>query len=844
MTCRRGEARCWRVLLPVALALGLVAGVRAEDVSERAMVASSLGRLRGASGLRVIPGGLLSLGGGKLRYMAKGASGWRTVHEVPRDNLYRVDADERGRLLAAWEQEPSFHLFDLRHGTHRALAKPPAPPGYQVPFSLDGLYFTEGGQAAIVFVAGHPWAYDTGTRSVLAAYRVRLDGETAPELLFSEEGFRLHTSARGAALVKPAHWRNGCSHSGCPVDAIVAFELGQGRAVRRTIFDGGGQRVDTAQIVRGRYDERFAVQLGSFSEGKRHRRLLRFTYGKEPTLQEFSDWHEADFEHALLARNGDYVEARQASDRTVTVTRLSPAGEESSVAIPPWADRQGRPAKDWFNSLGERKGGGLWLHWGDNLVVGDLAAPRKLDVGEHVKRGTEWAKAYIYHDEPESLWMGIEVGGGRDYVDIDLAEVDRRARPWQPPTAKPGERGPMPPSVASRLSGGRRETVLGRGVVSIGEKDLYYREHAKEDWRLLYAVPDRNIYRLQVDERRGRILAHWSSERIVHLFEPGQGVHRSFAWPTSDLEGLNSGLTNLFFSTDDGYALVYMGGLVRGSGPWINEAYRIPLDGQEAPRRLFRARGNYFDLSPRGATFALPTKESGYRCDTAYCILDSIAVVTIDGEVAKERLAYRQEHYTDYARRVPGKAGDELAVVIRYSLPRDQWQARGRTERALLRFHYGTPGVEKTVLPAWTAEAVRRNHLTESGDYLEFVVTEKHELVIELLGRRDARAAWRLASPRHQGRDSLPDRDVHGFGERSGGGYWLHWGDHIVLLRNGQPPRAFGIARYLKPRAEWAGADGYTASPESLRLGMDIGAGREFIEVSFAAIEKGAAELR
>jgi hypothetical protein len=47
-----------RALLPVALVLGLVTEVHAEDVSERAKVASSGTRLRGAAALKVIPGGL------------------------------------------------------------------------------------------------------------------------------------------------------------------------------------------------------------------------------------------------------------------------------------------------------------------------------------------------------------------------------------------------------------------------------------------------------------------------------------------------------------------------------------------------------------------------------------------------------------------------------------------------------------------------------------------------------------------------------------------------------------------------------------------------------------------
>lgn len=840
MTSRGAGARSWQVLVPALIALALAGGVRAEGVEKREKVASSPARLRGAVGLRVIPGGYLALGGSKLRYMAKGAKEWRTLHAVPGDSLYRVDADERGRLLAVWEKEPVIHVFGLRDGAHRTVPKPPAPPGYDTPFSVDGLHLVDGGRAAIVFVTGHPWAYDTGTRRVVAAYRVPLDGD-APELLFSEEGHTVHSSSRGTAIVKPKDWKLGCSFSGCPVDSILALEFAGSRVSRRTIFVARDERVDTAQNVRSWYEDRFAVQLGSW-DGKRHRKLLRYTYGKEPSVHELSEVSLADFEMALLARDGEYVEARQDSDRTVTVTRVDLAGEESSVKVSPWADARGRPVKDWFQSLGERSGGGLWLLWGDSLVVGDLGAPRRLDIGEHVGRGTEWANAFVYEQDPESLWVGIEVGGGRDYVRLDLADVDRRARPWQRPTVSLDARSPMPPSVASRLSGSRRERAVGGGVVSIGQTDLYYREDAREDWRLLYAVPDRSIYRMQIDEQGGRILAHWSSERTFHLFVPGQGVHRTFPWPGWDAGRSSFGLTQLFFSTDRAFALVYMAAY--GKHPWINEAYRVPLDAAGEPRLLFSAEGNYLDLSERGATFVLPTQQSGYRCDTVYCIVDRIVAVSVDGDAASERVVYRQELYTDFARRVPGAAGDERAVVIRRSVPREEWQTRGRSERVLLRFRYGAPGVETTPLPPWTTDAVKRTHLTDSGDYLEFVVTEKEELVIEILRKNGKRSTWRVPSLGRGERDGVADRGVHGFGERARGGYWLHWGDHVLLLREGRPPLAFSVARYMKPRGEWAGADAYTASPESLRLGVDVGAGRQFADVGFGAIEKGARELR
>lgn len=828
-------------LVHVALLLALAPAARAEDVSKREKVGSGRDRIRGAVGLTEIEGGFLSVGGRKLRYLADGAKGWRVVHEVAGDSLYRVDADARGRVLAVWEKEGVFHLFDLRRGTDRRFDKPPLPAGYkaETPHWVDGVRFVDGGRAAIVFVSIHPWAYETGSRSALAAYWYELERKAAaaPVLLFSEEGFALHSSPRGAAIVKPKTWQHGCNYNGCSVDTIVAWEIDKGRATKKVVFDSKGKRVDSARIVRGVTDERFAVVIAGFADGKRWRKLLRLGYGARPAVQVLADPTTIDIDFHLLARNGDYLEARQGSDKAVTITRLTAAGEVSSVVVQPWADRRGRAAKVWFTSFGERVDGSLWLQWGDNIVVGDLRAPRKLDIGKHVGRGSEWAGAFLYDDEPESLWVGIEVGGGRDYVRIDFAEVERRARPWAPPTMKPGERGPMPPAVAARLSGTRREVALGKGVVSIGQRDLYYRESAKDKWRLLYAVPDRNIYRLQVDEARGRVIAQWSSERVFHLFEPGADVHRTFPWPSSDLERFNAGLANLFF-LDDSHALVYMSGRIGGSGPVITEAHRVALDGKGKPQRVFRERGNYLDLSERGATFALPTKESAYRCDTAYCILDSIIVVTLTGDTAKRRVVYRRGNYTDYVHRVPGRSGDELAIVVKYS------HGRG-AQRALLRMRYGADGADTTILPSWTTEAVKRTHLTDDGDYLEFVDAGDKELVIELVGKNGARATWRIPPPRHKGGvDNAPDRGVYGFGERAGGGYWLHWGDHILLLRDGAPPRAFSIARRLARRAEWAGADRYTASPESLRIGMDVGAGRRFLDVPFAAIEKGAKPLR
>src|SRR5690606_7072957 len=83
------------------------------------------------------------------------------------------------------------------------------------------------------------------------------------------------------------------------------------------------------------------------------------------------------------------------------------------------------------------------------------------------------------------------------------------------------------------------------------------------------------------------------------------------------------------------------------------------------------------------------------------------------------------------------------------------------------------------------------------------------------------------------------DTDAHGVGERKDGTLWLHWGDHLILLGPGKPARSYSLEPLLARRTEWAGADIYIETPESLWVGID-GRGRDFARVSFAEAEKRA----
>ncbi|HYO72749.1 MAG TPA: hypothetical protein VEU33_42405 [Archangium sp.] len=113
---------------------------------------------------------------------------------------------------------------------------------------------------------------------------------------------------------------------------------------------------------------RFAAQVTVRADGKNMRGLLRFHFGGRPEFQPLSESDTSHYPHSLLTRSGEFVEVRQGEDRSLTLTRTTAAGEETRTTIPPWTDARGRREKGWFQSIGERADGSLWLHWADDLV--------------------------------------------------------------------------------------------------------------------------------------------------------------------------------------------------------------------------------------------------------------------------------------------------------------------------------------------------------------------------------------------------------------------------------------------------------------------------------------------
>ena len=407
---------------------------------------STATRLYATTSLRAVPGGLISIGGPALRRLAPGASRWEKVHEVPGDSVYRVAADGAGRILASWEKEPLIHLFSLAQRQHVALPKP------NLPFTVEGktynalhvdeVAFAPNGRDAIVFTMGQVGA---SSRWITAAHYVALDGKSEPRPIFRvDEGVKLHSSWHGAVFAVPQDPKQECSHQRCwPIRAIVAYEISGERVTQRTLLDGAHVDMSGAHPVYGSDDAHVGTVLDLVRrDGVRRlnggRALLRWRWGDAQ-----ADYRPLPGNSALtpvwrITKTGDFVEAvhrYEGESQRLEIQRYPRGTGEPVVTslrcLEPGASPMG---------LGERADGGLWLQWGERLALLSPGKPsRSFNVEPLMQRGWEWAGAHVYVASPESLWVGLD-GRGRQFVRLDLADVERRSKPWPEANAAPSQR--------------------------------------------------------------------------------------------------------------------------------------------------------------------------------------------------------------------------------------------------------------------------------------------------------------------------------------------------------------------------------------------------------------------
>jgi hypothetical protein len=378
-----------------------------------------------------VPWGQVALGGSSLRHLRKGSTQWEVLFRLPEKELYRVDGHETGLLLASWENDDDIHLFDIKTKAHRTLSKPQSPKQtYKyTTWSLDDLYFSKDGRSAIVFMHGLVDSCTWGT----AGFFYPLDGKSRPKLLYEQPGHNLHHSSDEGLYAWSTNWSRPCDMNGCPpLSGLTLYEIHGDKAVKRDLLKTDGDEYSAAHMVWGVHNGQGAVEI----HGRKFaRQFLRWKRGvgrvSMKVLPEGPSW-EAALDRMLP--NGDILEFWELwkdKDRWLELWVFKPDGSLKKLrfnGLRPTVS--GSSPNNSLYGFRQRKDGSFVMQWGNHLVLlsKDYQA-RAMPIDPLMKRGNEWAGAMLYQEEPEGVWIGIEIGGGRDLVYVSLAEAEKKAKP-------------------------------------------------------------------------------------------------------------------------------------------------------------------------------------------------------------------------------------------------------------------------------------------------------------------------------------------------------------------------------------------------------------------------------
>jgi hypothetical protein len=409
--------------------MALLASVaHAEGVEPKTPKASTTSRVYAATTLlNAADGRLISVGFSTLARMAPGARKFETLHSIKGDSLYRVATSEQGEVLATWEKDPSIHYF-TRDGRHRVLPRPGSPrPGIHR-LEVDFLGFLPNGREALVHMgggeSGNSTQYDV-------TFRITLDGSKPPEpVVQMVSARRIDMNGQRAVYVLPKKAGQVCDSRGCgPVEEVVAFVFDEnGNAQRKTILSGAELSMTNAHMVWGQKDAPLILRV----ELQRNERVLaRWRPGdaKAEVRPITRSSHGEPRFYALAS--GDVIETNVDYDEGLTITRHGVDGSRHVTAVPVLADPDNYDHH--VHGIGVRKDGRLWMQWGDHLLFFGRnagAAPRIHNIEPLLTRRAEWAGVDVYVPSQEVLWVGIDSDRSRDFVRLDLADADKRAKPF------------------------------------------------------------------------------------------------------------------------------------------------------------------------------------------------------------------------------------------------------------------------------------------------------------------------------------------------------------------------------------------------------------------------------
>jgi len=420
---------------PFLLSALLVTGIaRAEGVGDRDKLPSSATRLRGTSSLIPMPGGgLLSLGGSSLRLLPPGKNRWETLHQVPKGNLYRVAVNDVGGVLAAWESEPVIHYLLPRSKRHVTLPRPSVPSQELSGFGLQYVAFAPNGRDALIRMEGsikHRTGPDRGERRVYMLYRVPLDGSGAPELLYTVDGAQLvQMGPRVAAYLIPTVFGRICnSHVVCEFSSIIAYELTDTGVTQKTLLTQQQVRMTGARRVSGSDDDRLVLQV-ELQGTQQARGLLTWRRGDAKADYRPLPGKIDKANRLMIMKSGALVELVKLEEDALEIRHMLPDGRLTTTRL--LAPEDPDIVDSDPHGIGERDDGTLWAHWGDYVLLFPPGTPpRGYGIASLLGRRDEWAEVTLYVPDPESLWIGVEVGAGRDFVQVPFAQLEKGAKPW------------------------------------------------------------------------------------------------------------------------------------------------------------------------------------------------------------------------------------------------------------------------------------------------------------------------------------------------------------------------------------------------------------------------------
>jgi hypothetical protein len=374
-------------------------------------------------------GALVTVGFNALRRMAPGSKKFETLHAIKGDSLYRIAMNNRGELLATWEKDPSIHYF-TRDRRHVLIPKPTPPRENIYRPHVDELHFLPNGRDALVHMAGREANL---TINYDVTFRVSLDGRTPPTPVAEMSGARkIDMTADRAIYVLPKKPGQMCEHLTCnPVEAVVAdFFDADGNAQRKTLLDGKAMEIVNAHVVWGQKGQSILLRVAL---PKNQDVFARFRPGAEkPDLWPLKGFSPFDDRLLYALAMGEVLQVK-ADEKGLTLTRHLLDGSQQVSTVPARIDRE-----NWDRNVrgfGVRRDGRIWVHWGRHLLLfgkNPAEAPRSHDLEPLLARFTEWADVDIYVPGQDALWVGLDRTRSRDYVRVNLADIEQRARPWAP----------------------------------------------------------------------------------------------------------------------------------------------------------------------------------------------------------------------------------------------------------------------------------------------------------------------------------------------------------------------------------------------------------------------------